>query len=195
MGPGLNDLPPAHPPRIAMSRLALPRLVPSRATRLRAVVLTALCALLWLALLWLAPGAVAQPAAAPHVAAAPTLYQRLGGYDALAAVTDAFVGRLVQDPELGRFFGGHGAHSLARIRQLVIEQLCAATGGPCLYTGRDMRTTHAGMGITEAQWDRSVGHFVATLDQFAVPEAERAEVLAIVGPLKDDIVDRPAAGH
>jgi hemoglobin len=178
--------------RLASPRPFAPRLVPSRAAVARTLALTALCALIWLALLWLAPRAAAQPAAAPGAApgaapaaaAAPTLYQRLGGYDALAAVTDAFVGRLVADPELAPFFAGHGAHSLAQIRQLVIEQLCAATGGPCLYTGRDMRTTHAGLGITAPQWARSVGHFVATLDQFAVPAPERAELLAIVGPLE-----------
>jgi hemoglobin len=122
-----------------------------------------------------------------------TLYQRLGGYDALAAVTDAFVVRLATDEQLGRFFTGHGTASQQRIRQLVVDQLCAATGGPCVYIGRDMRATHAGMGITEADWDRSVEHLVATLDQFAVPAREKDELLAIVGPLKDEIVDTASA--
>jgi hemoglobin len=127
---------------------------------------------------------------APAAAAQESLYTRLGGYDAIAAVTDAFVVRLATDEALGRFFVGHGTASQQRIRQLVVDQLCAATGGPCVYIGRDMRTTHAGMGITEADWDRSVEHLVATLEQFQVPEAERSELLALVGPLKSDIVDR-----
>jgi hemoglobin len=145
--------------------------------------------LLLVPLLLAAPAALAQPADEA------TLYQRLGGYDAIAAVTDAFVVRLATDDELGRFFVGHGADSQRHIRQLVVDQLCAATGGPCVYIGRDMRTTHAGMGITEADWERSVGHFVATLDQFSVPERERGELIALIAPLKDEIVDAPTAGR
>jgi hemoglobin len=142
------------------------------------------------ALLFAAPAALAQPADDA------TLYQRLGGYDAIAAVTDAFVLRLATDASLGRFFTGHGTDSQQRIRQLVVDQLCAATGGPCVYIGRDMRAVHAGMGITEADWDRSVEHFVATLDQFSVPDRERQELLALIGPLRDEIVDTASAmGH
>ena len=137
--------------------------------------------------------AAALPAAHAQPSGDATLYQRLGGYDALAAVTDAFIVRLATDDQLGRFFVGHGTDSQQHIRQLVVDQLCAATGGPCVYIGRDMRTTHAGMGITEADWDRAVGHLVATLDQFQVPEAEKGELLTILGPLKDDIVDTSSA--
>src|SRR5215471_7032426 len=97
-----------------------------------------------------------------------TLYQRLGGYDAIAAVTDDFVGRLVGDKKLSRFFVGHSEDSLHKIRMLVIDQLCAATGGPCLYTGRDMKTSHKGLGITNDDWDTSVKHLVETLDKFKV---------------------------
>jgi len=71
---------------------------------------------------------------------AKSLYARLGGYDAIAAVSDEFVGRLAGDPQLGKFFVGHSQDSLRRIRQLVVDQLCEATGGPCYYIGRDMRT-------------------------------------------------------
>ena len=84
--------------------------------------------------------------------AAPSLYKRLGGYDALAAVTDDFIGRLASDQQLAKFFAGHSKDSLGRIRQLVVDQLCAATGGPCVYIGRDMKSSHQGMGITEADW-------------------------------------------
>ncbi len=122
---------------------------------------------------------------------APTLYKRLGGYDALAAVTDDFLGRLATDQQFGRFFVGHSADSIKRIRQLIVDQLCAATGGPCVYTGRDMKTAHAGLGITNQDWDASVKLLVATLDKFNVPAKEKDEVLGAIGGLKKDIVDKP----
>jgi len=121
----------------------------------------------------------------------PTLYKRLGGYDALAAVTDDFLGRLATDQQFGRFFVGHSADSIKRIRQLIVDQLCAATGGPCVYTGRDMKTAHAGLGITNQDWDGSVKLLVATLDKFNVPAKEKDEVLGAIGGLKKDIVDKP----
>jgi len=108
-----------------------------------------------------------------------SLYQRLGGYDAIAAVVDDFVQRLATDASLSRFFQGHNTSSLKKIRQLIVDQLCEATGGPCYYTGRDMKTAHAGMAISEADWDASVKHLVATLDKFKVPQKEKDEVLAV----------------
>ncbi|HEX4522147.1 MAG TPA: group 1 truncated hemoglobin [Casimicrobiaceae bacterium] len=122
---------------------------------------------------------------------APTLYKRLGGYDALAAVTDDFLGRLATDQQFSKFFVGHSADSIKRIRQLIVDQLCAATGGPCVYTGRDMKTAHAGLGITDKDWDASVRLLVATLDKLSVPAKEKDEVLGAVGGLKKDIVDKP----
>jgi hemoglobin len=119
----------------------------------------------------------------------PTLYKRLGGYDALAAVTDDFIGRLATDPQLSRFFAGHSTDSLHKIRQLVLDELCAATGGPCVYIGRDMKTAHAGMKIGEADWAASVKDLNATLAKFAVPAKEQGEVLALIGSLKKDIVE------
>jgi hemoglobin len=121
---------------------------------------------------------------------APSLYKRLGGYDAIAAVTDDFIGRLVSEPVIAPFFKGHSKATLGHIRMRVIEQVCAATGGPCIYTGRDMKTSHAGLGITRDQWDISVKHFVATLDKFKVPAKEKEELLAIVGTLEKDIVEK-----
>jgi hemoglobin len=132
--------------------------------------------------------AVAAPAGAQQT---ETLYKRVGGYDALAAVTDEFLARLVADPQFAKFFVGHGADSIKRIRQLVVDQLCAATGGPCVYIGRDMKTTHAGLNITEKDWDASVKHLVGTLDKFKVPAKEKDDVLAAVSTLKKDIVEKP----
>lgn len=120
----------------------------------------------------------------------PTLYKRLGGYDALAAVTDDFIGRLATDPQIGRFFKGTSADSQKRIRQHVVDFLCNATGGPCFYLGRDMKTAHTGLNITEEDWSTSVKHLVTTLDKFKVPEKEKNEVLAAISGLKGDIVGR-----
>ena len=137
-------------------------------------------------------------ALAPIVAAPPqafaqqqsSLYHRLGGYDAIAAVTDDFVGRLGTDPQLKRFFIGLSVDSQQKLRQHVVDFLCNATGGPCLYTGRDMKTAHTGLGITEADWSASVNHLVATLDKFKVPEKEKGEVLGAISSLKGDIVGK-----
>jgi len=118
-----------------------------------------------------------------------SLYKRLGGYDAIAAVVDNFVPRLVKDPMLGKYFL-HSADTLKHIRQLVVDQLCEATGGPCIYIGRDMKTAHKGLGITSAEWDAAVKHLVATLDQFKVPAGEKDELLKIAGTLRADIVEK-----
>ena len=119
-----------------------------------------------------------------------SLYARLGGYDAIAAVVDDFIGRLVADKRFSKFFVGHSEDSLKKIRMHVIDQLCAAAGGPCLYIGRDMKTSHHGLGITSDDWDESAKHLVESLDKFNVPKAEKDELLAFVGTLKKDIVDK-----
>jgi hemoglobin len=118
-----------------------------------------------------------------------TLYQRLGGYDAIAAVVDDFIVKLATDKELSKFFTGFSDDSKQRIRQHVIDQLCAAAGGPCIYRGRDMKTSHRGIGITERDWDISVNHLVSTLDSFKVPEKEKGELLTAISFFKKDIVD------
>ena len=120
-----------------------------------------------------------------------SLYKRLGGYDALAAVTDEFIKALATDPKLGRFFVGASDNSKMRIRQLVVDQLCAATGGPCIYIGRDMKSSHKGLGITEEDWNIAVNHLVKTLTKFKVPEKEQKEVAAALMGLKADIVEKP----
>jgi len=119
-----------------------------------------------------------------------SLYDRLGGYNALAAVVDDFIVRLVTDKNFERFFSGHSDDSKKRIRQHILDQFCAATGGPCIYTGRDMKMTHAGLGITGAQWDAGATHLIASLDKFKVPEKEKGEVIAFVSTLKKDIVEK-----
>ncbi|MDT5159097.1 MAG: hemoglobin [Acidobacteriota bacterium] len=132
---------------------------------------------------------------APKLAAQDTqkgksLYERLGGYNAVAAVVDDFVGKLITDKQFERFFVGHSTDSKKRIRQHIVDQFCAAAGGPCIYTGRTMKDSHAGLGITEAEWDAAAKHLVATLDKFKVGEQEKKDLLAFVGSLKNDIVEK-----
>src|SRR6516225_10139822 len=118
-----------------------------------------------------------------------TLYARLGGYDAIAAVADDLLPRLQSDARLARFWQHRGEDGLRREKQLLIDFLCASAGGPLYYVGRDMKTSHRGMGINESDWQRFVGHLEATLDRFSVPAAERAAVLEFVDSTKADIVE------
>jgi hemoglobin len=119
-----------------------------------------------------------------------TLYKRLGGYDAIAAVSDDFIGRLAVDKQLARFLVGLSVDSQKKLRQHVVNQLCEATGGPCIYTGRAMKAAHTGLGITETDWQMTVQHLIATLEKFKVPEREKGELLAIASSLKADIVEK-----
>lgn len=137
-----------------------------------------------------ASSAAPEPAPAPQMAGQGSLYARLGGYDALAAVTDDFIGRLVTDPKIGRFFVGFSTDSKTRIRQHVVDFLCVATGGPCKYTGRSMEVSHTGLNITEEDWNLAVQHLGETLNKFKVPAKEQGEVVNAIAPLKSQIVGR-----
>ena len=118
-----------------------------------------------------------------------TLYERLGGYDAVAAVADALLTRLRADAQLGRFWENRGEDGIAREKQLLIDFLCASAGGPLLYTGRDMVTSHRGMGITTDDWEIFIGHVEATLQQFELPTTEFDDVIGFVQSTRDEIVD------
>ncbi|MFT3713609.1 MAG: group 1 truncated hemoglobin [Archangium sp.] len=116
------------------------------------------------------------------------LFDRLGGKPAVEAVIDDFLGRVAGDETINSGFAvGH----VPRLRQRLVELVCAATGGPCVYSGRDMQSAHAGMKITNAQFDSLVGHLVATLDKFKVPAQEKGELLALLGPMRGSIVEEP----
>ena|ERR1051325_721323 len=128
--------------------------------------------------------------ATPAMSKEKSLYQRLGGYDAIAAVSDDFIGRLATEPAFVRFFPGLSSDSKMKLRQHVVDLLCFATGGPCIYTGRDMKTSHKGLGITGAEWDIAIKHLVETLDKFSVPTKERQDLFVILGPLKEQIVEK-----
>jgi len=118
-----------------------------------------------------------------------TLYERLGGYDAISAVANDLLSRLETDPQLGRFWAHRGEDGVAREKQLLIDFLCANAGGPVYYRGRDMTLCHRGMRITESDWNVFLGHAAATLAKLQVPEAEQRDVVAFVQGLKTEIVE------
>lgn len=118
-----------------------------------------------------------------------SLYTRLGGYDAIAAVTDEFLERLMSDPTIGYYWAGDSNDTKRRDRQLIVDFMCEASGGPVFYNGRDMKTSHHGLGISEHQYDILMTHCVATLDKFEVPEKEKDEVCAFLNGLREDILD------
>jgi hemoglobin len=119
-----------------------------------------------------------------------SLYQRLGGYDKIAAIAHDYFGRVRSDPQFSRFTGGRSQDSLKRARQLLVDQLCSLTGGPCVYIGRDMKTSHGGLGITVSDWEASMKHMAAALDHHKVPRKEKGELLSIIAAYKEDIVDK-----
>ena len=119
-----------------------------------------------------------------------SLYDRLGGKPAITAVVDDFVGRVAAD---NRINGKFANTDIPRLKMLLVEQICQASGGPCTYTGRNMKATHAGMGVSSSDFDALVGDLVATLNKFKVPEREKNELLGALGPMKSDIVEKPMA--
>jgi hemoglobin len=114
-----------------------------------------------------------------------TLYDRLGGKPAITAVVDDFVGNVAADNRINGFFA---KTDIPRLKELLVEQICAGSGGPCTYTGRDMRSAHAGMGVADAHFGALVEDLVKTLDKFKVPQREKDELLSVLGPMKKDIV-------
>lgn len=122
-----------------------------------------------------------------------SLYARLGGYDMIAALVRELMPRLHNDPELGVYWKGKSLDSRRREDKTLVDFLCAAFEGPVEYFGRDMKTSHEGLGITEHEWDKTIAHIVATLDTLGVAEREKAEVLEASAGLKWEIVAAPTA--
>jgi hemoglobin len=117
---------------------------------------------------------------------AQSLYDRLGGKDAIVAVVDDFVARCAGDDRVNAKFG---RTDIPRLKKMLVDQVCEASGGPCTYTGRDMKETHTGMGVTKGEFDSLVEDLVATLDQFNVPKPEQQELLGLLAPMQPDIVE------
>lgn len=131
------------------------------------------------------------PAGSPAVVRGEgqSLYQRLGGYDALAAINDAAGARLFDDPDFDQFLADLDEESGQRGRQLAILYLCEAAGGDCIYLGRDLKTVHAGMGISDEHWQTLMGYLGDALNELNVADAEQAEVISIFSDLQDKIVE------
>jgi hemoglobin len=117
-----------------------------------------------------------------------SLYDRLGGKPAITAVVDEFVGNVAKD---GRINGRFATADIPRLKGHLVDQVCSATGGPCTYTGRDMKSTHAGMRISNAEFTALVEDLVAALNTYKVPAKEQQELLGLLGPMKSDIVEIP----
>jgi len=114
------------------------------------------------------------------------LYERLGGLDAITAVVDSFVARCAGDDRInGKFV----RTDIPRLKKMLVDQVCEATGGPCTYAGRGMRETHDGMAVTAGEFDALVEDLVGTLDEFEVPKAGQDELLGLLGPMRDEIVE------
>jgi|GEM_PF-1818299 len=135
---------------------------------------------------WLILSCVVLLAACNWVKPNPTLYQRLGGQAAIVAVVDDFVSRVSTDCNINTFFDGV---DIVQLKTHLVEQICAGTGGPCEYTGRDMKTVHDEFSIEAKHFDATVDHLIVTLHRFQVGQAEQNELLAILGSMKPDIVN------
>jgi hemoglobin len=115
-----------------------------------------------------------------------SLYERLGGLEAITSVVDSFVARCADDNRINSKFE---RTDVTRLKKMLVDQVCEATGGPCSYTGRDMRQTHDGMAVTAGEFDALVEDLVLTLGEFDVPRTEQTELLGLLAPMRGDIVE------
>ena len=116
-----------------------------------------------------------------------SLYTRLGGKPAITAVVEELVANVAADSRINARFANA---NVPRLKLLLVEQVCQASGGPCVYSGRDMRSAHAGMNITDAEFSALVEDLAKSLDKFQVAEQDKGELLALLGGLKSEIVGR-----
>lgn len=116
-----------------------------------------------------------------------SLYERLGGAPAIQAVVDDFIGNVAADERINRRFANA---NIPRLKRMLVDQICEAAGGPCKYTGQSMRAAHAGMGISEAEFNALVEDLVKSLDKFKVPAQEKSELLGALGAMKGEIVNQ-----
>jgi hemoglobin len=116
-----------------------------------------------------------------------SLYDRLGGKPAIQAVVDDFIGNVAGDPRINQRFA---SATIPRLKAMLVDQMCEASGGPCKYTGQSMKVAHAGMRISEAEFNALVEDLVRSLDKFKVPAQEKSELLSALGGMKGDIVNQ-----
>ena len=122
--------------------------------------------------------------------AGPSLYKRLGGREGIALVVDDFAANMAADPRVNSRFKDIKPADLQKFKSNLADQICDATGGPCSYLGRDMKTVHTGMKITEAEWSATVENLTKALDKNNVGAKEKQELIAALAPMKGDIVGR-----
>lgn len=136
--------------------------------------------------------AAALVAPAASIAKEKTLYERLGGKKAITAVVDEFVGRVAMDNRINHYFAQTAADParLKNFKMNLVNQICQASGGPCKYTGKDMKSAHAGMGITSPDFNALVEDLTGALDKFKVGPMEKNDLLGALGPMKSDIVTK-----
>ena len=115
------------------------------------------------------------------------LYQRLGGAPVVASIVDSFVERFADDTRVAPTFA---KTDIPRLKKNLVDQICAGTGGPCTYTGRDMKTAHAGMGVRNRDFNALVQDLGKSLNKFKVPKAEQKEIASVLLPMRKDIVTR-----
>ena len=106
---------------------------------------------------------------------------------AITAVVDDFVANVAADKRINKFFA---KANIPRLKSRLVDQLCQASGGPCYYTGADMKTAHAGMGVRNKDFDALVQDLVKSLNKFKVPKAEQNEIASVLLPMRKDIVTR-----
>jgi len=135
---------------------------------------------------------VATSMAGQAAAKSKSLYDRLGGRKAITAVVDEFVGRVAADKRINAFFMATASdhRRLAKFKSNLVDQICQASGGPCKYKGKDMKSAHAGMGVGDADFGALVEDLTAALDKFKVGATEKNELLGALGPMKKDIVTK-----
>lgn len=119
-----------------------------------------------------------------------TLYERLGGYDAISRIVDEFLKKMWVDPQVGRYFVGMGTDTRNQLRQKNKLLMCKNTGGPCKIISRDLKLAHGGLGITDSDWQVAIRHLVDTLNALKIGEQEQQELLQIITGLKGSIVER-----
>jgi hemoglobin len=137
--------------------------------------------------------AMAAALTVPVFAKERNLYDRLGGKKAITAVVDEFVGRVAMDNRINHYFAAAAADPmrLKTFKMKLVDQICQASGGPCKYTGKDMKSAHMGMGVSGADFNALVEDLVGALDKFKVGEKEKSELLGALGPMKSDVVEKP----
>jgi hemoglobin len=138
------------------------------------------------------PAIIAQYNSDSESSGGRSLYQRLGGYNAIAAVIDDTAQNVINDPLIGKYFVGLSTNSGQRLRQFLIDQFCQAAGGPCIYTGRTMKLSHSGIGggLTNSEFDAFVNDIALALDKNGVKSKAKNEVLAFANSLRSEIVER-----